>query len=357
MAYSNTPKVGQAALDFVSVMSDRSEFQLKHALAQGNHILLVFYRGHWCLFCVSQLTELKNNHSIIEHYNTRVYALSVDSPEQSQAMRDSMQLPFDLLCDEEKQVIQLYDLYNHHEQQGIAYPAVLIIDAEGIIRYRSLEKTVKRVNFSEVLDFLETLQKDPNAQQEGENLISVIPSYDELYQLAQNLLKQGSKANWIHYLTYPAVFAKMSHRLVSGTYRFKLRARIHAPAENIFDYVTEPELMSEWLGVKLTRIVDSPKANTHPNDVGSVRLVSVGPITFEETVTVYDPPLRSEYTISKGSPFRDYQGKVEITPKGAQCEVVWTVSFDSKIPYSAVLLGKILKTSFEMGLKKLTNFF
>jgi len=106
------------------------------------------------------LAEIQKNHDTYTKLDTRVFALSTDSPQQSARVVEKLNLSATLLCDEEKKVIDLFDLRNPLEHDGIARPATFIINSEGKIRYRSLDGTAKRVDLTDELAFLEQLQKD-----------------------------------------------------------------------------------------------------------------------------------------------------------------------------------------------------
>ena len=74
-----------------------------------------------------------------------VAALSVDSAERSAALRDQLTLPFPILGDVTRAVVQAWDLYNPREMGGIAVPAVFVIDPDLRVRWRSVDSTRKRV--------------------------------------------------------------------------------------------------------------------------------------------------------------------------------------------------------------------
>jgi hypothetical protein len=51
----------------------------------------------------------------------------VDAPEKSEAVRQQLRLPFPILSDRERRVVQEWDIYNPKEKGGIARPAVFIL--------------------------------------------------------------------------------------------------------------------------------------------------------------------------------------------------------------------------------------
>jgi len=93
-------------------------------------------------------------HEAIRAAGADVAALSVDSPERSQAVRDQLRLPFPILSDAARRVVRAWDLYNAKEQGGIAIPAVFVIGTDRRVRYCSVDRTATRVATDGVLGFL-----------------------------------------------------------------------------------------------------------------------------------------------------------------------------------------------------------
>jgi peroxiredoxin len=96
-----------------------------------------------------------------EHYlesrsaGASVVAISVDAPEESEALRVHLSLPFPILCDTEHRVVRDWGIYNSEEKGGIAKPAVFIIDPSHVIRYASVDGVVRRVPAAEIVSLLQ----------------------------------------------------------------------------------------------------------------------------------------------------------------------------------------------------------
>jgi len=95
----------------------------------------------------------------------------------------------------------------------------------------------------------------------------------------------------------------------NGRQKFLVVQDFKASPEAVFEELSDPLCMSGWAGIILERIKDGPK-KSQPNGTGSLRSVKVGPTSFVEEITSYDPPAGYTYTISKGSPMKDYRGEV-----------------------------------------------
>jgi len=107
-------------------------------------------------------------------------------------------------------VIDLFDLMNPLEHDGIAHPATFIIDPEGKIRYRSLDGTAKRVDLTDELSFLEQLQKDTaHTMQAGPKRAWIFPSLKDNWRISMNMLFTGNFADWKNLGLLPVHYSKI----------------------------------------------------------------------------------------------------------------------------------------------------
>jgi len=135
---------------------------------------------------------------------TRIYAISADNYEQSRAVAREMALPFDLLCDPEREVVNLYGLLNPYEHGGIARPAIFVILPSGVIGYRSIDGTARRVDITHLLGYLSGLNKNPDLKNnELPPKKWVFPSWETVRQIFKNMVHRGNAADWIHYAVFP----------------------------------------------------------------------------------------------------------------------------------------------------------
>jgi hypothetical protein len=156
------------------------------------------------------LAEIEKHHDTYTSLDTRVFALSTDSPRQSENLVRKLGLSFTLLCDESKEVIDLFDLRNPLEHDGIAYPATFIISPVGKIRYRSLDGTAKRVDLTDELAFLEQLKKDSGYTLETRSKKAwVIPSLKDNWRISMNMITMGNVADWKNLFLLPINYLKI----------------------------------------------------------------------------------------------------------------------------------------------------
>jgi peroxiredoxin len=75
----------------------------------------------------------------LRELNAQLLGISVDGPFANKAFAEQHNLPFPLLCDYERRVVRLYDVY-HEDFAGLkgyvaAKRSVFVLDPSGTVRY------------------------------------------------------------------------------------------------------------------------------------------------------------------------------------------------------------------------------
>ena len=101
--------------------------------------LYLFYRGDWCPFCRTELSVMNGYYEPIRAAGVELFAVSVDPPEVSEALRVRLDVPFTFLSDTEGQLLDQLGIRhrNGHDGKDIAYPAQILVDRDGIVRWPS----------------------------------------------------------------------------------------------------------------------------------------------------------------------------------------------------------------------------
>lgn len=155
------------------------------------------------------MAELKKAHSRFSKYHTDVYALSTDHPEQALALKKEMALPFQLLCDPKRQMLTQWGLLNPFEHGGVAVPAVVIINADNIICFLSVDSPARRTPLSEIFGFLEKQHQDPSFILRMENRRDfLLPGPSVFFQMGRNFIFRGNLADWQHFFLWPLGYIK-----------------------------------------------------------------------------------------------------------------------------------------------------
>jgi peroxiredoxin len=109
-------------------------------------VVLIFYRGYWWPFCNSELRSFEKRLPDFNARKIRVIAISVDTPQESQHLRETEGYTFVILSDAKDEVIRRWDLVHPHggvDGADIARPAEFLIDASGKVRWVNLTEDVR----------------------------------------------------------------------------------------------------------------------------------------------------------------------------------------------------------------------
>lgn len=104
------------------------------------------------------MADYREHYQAIRAAGASLAVVSVDAPEKSEAVRQALHLPFFVLCDTERRVVQEWDVYNPQEKSGVAKPAVFVIERDRTVRYGAVDAVSTRVPPSEIVRVLETAE-------------------------------------------------------------------------------------------------------------------------------------------------------------------------------------------------------
>ncbi len=101
------------------------------------------------------MAEYRDHYEAIRAAGANLVAVSVDAPEKSEAVRKQLRLPFPILSDTERRVVQEWGIYNPKEKGGIAKPAVFILASDRTVRFDSVDDVSDRVPAADVVSMLQ----------------------------------------------------------------------------------------------------------------------------------------------------------------------------------------------------------
>jgi peroxiredoxin len=100
------------------------------------------------------LADYREHEAAIRSAGANLVAISVDSLEKSQAVREELHLGFPILSDTHRRVVREWGVYNAREKGGIAKPAVFILDPGRVVRFASVDEVASRIPASEIVRLL-----------------------------------------------------------------------------------------------------------------------------------------------------------------------------------------------------------
>lgn len=115
--------------------------------ARGRVVVLLFYPGDETPVCTKQLCSVRDNWEQYQATGAEVVGINADSVEKHRRFAEHHDLPLRLLSDGEGSVIRAYGMKNLFGTRR----GVVVIDGDGIIRYRKVVLPVFRPSDDEVL--------------------------------------------------------------------------------------------------------------------------------------------------------------------------------------------------------------
>jgi peroxiredoxin len=123
-------ETGKLAPDF-SLQSLNGDW-VKLSQLRGEKILMIFYRGYWCPFCVGHLQDIQIMLPELEKRGYQVLAVSPDDATGMQKMADRMDRPYQFLSDVD---LAVTDLYGIRKDEELPHPAMILLDDQGIVQW------------------------------------------------------------------------------------------------------------------------------------------------------------------------------------------------------------------------------
>jgi peroxiredoxin Q/BCP len=140
---------GDIAPDFTT--KDQSGKEVKLADLRGQRVVLYFYPKDDTPGCTKQACSLRDSYDVFTEKGIKVLGVSNDDEASHQKFISKFSLPFDLLADTEKEIVNAYGVYGEKNMYGKKYMGInrttFLIDEEGKIK-----KIFKKVNVDEHAD-------------------------------------------------------------------------------------------------------------------------------------------------------------------------------------------------------------
>lgn len=140
-------EVGNVAPDFELKEGSGNLWRLSEQ--KGKAVAMVFYPRDETPVCTKQMCSMRDRWADYESTGAEVVAVSVGSVESHKKFADHHKLPQRLLADERGEVTRLY---NVKSLLGGSQRAVIVIDPNGVIRYRKSVFPIFRPSDDEVIN-------------------------------------------------------------------------------------------------------------------------------------------------------------------------------------------------------------
>lgn len=137
-----TIEVGDKAPNFSGQDQDGNT----HTLAdyKGKKLVVFFYPKASTPGCTAEACNLRDNWEKFQEQGYAILGVSADSPKRQQNFKNKYELPFPLIADEEKEVINAFEVWGPKKFMGKEYDGIhrttFVIDEDG-----KIEDVIKKV--------------------------------------------------------------------------------------------------------------------------------------------------------------------------------------------------------------------
>ncbi len=131
----STLKIGDKAPDFKGIDQDGASISLKDFI--GKKVVLYFYPKDDTPGCTAEACNLRDNYSGLRKKGYEIVGVSADDEVSHKKFSDKYELPFSLIADTNKKILQSYNAWGEKNMYGKKYMGILrktyIIDENGKI--------------------------------------------------------------------------------------------------------------------------------------------------------------------------------------------------------------------------------
>ena len=129
------PEVGQMAPDFTLTDENGDSHTLSDY--QGKTVLLYFYPKDDTSGCTTEACNFRDDYSAYQKADVVILGVSADDEESHLKFKSKYELPFTLLADVDKEVVNLYGVWGEKKMYGKEYMGIFrttfLIDKQGKI--------------------------------------------------------------------------------------------------------------------------------------------------------------------------------------------------------------------------------
>ena len=138
-------QVGDKAPEILGINEKGEEIRLSDY--KGKKIVLYFYPKDNTSGCTAQACNLRDNHSELRKVGYEVIGVSVDNEKSHQKFIEKNNLPFPLIADTDKKLVEQFGVWGEKSMYGRKYMGTFrttfIINEEGVIERIITPKEVK----------------------------------------------------------------------------------------------------------------------------------------------------------------------------------------------------------------------
>ena len=149
----NTLQQGDTIPPFTTV--DQDENTVSSSDMTGKKSIVFFYPRANTPGCTAEACNLRDNYKILQDKGFQLFGVSADTPKKQKNFADKYELPFPLLADEDKSVINAFGVWGPKKFQGKEYDGIhrttFLIDENGKVE-RVISKVKTKDHAAQILE-------------------------------------------------------------------------------------------------------------------------------------------------------------------------------------------------------------
>ena len=163
-------QVGDSAPSFTAVDQFGEQISLEEALDKGK-VILTFYRGAWCRYCMKQFQNYQDSLALIEAKGATLIAITPEHEDGIEKTTSVSGATFSILHDEKLAIMQSYRVITEekveeylsemartgvdNQEKYLPVPATYVINQKGIIEFVYFDPNYRvRVPIDQLLEQL-----------------------------------------------------------------------------------------------------------------------------------------------------------------------------------------------------------
>jgi len=150
-----TLKAGDKAPDFTAKDQNGKEISLSQF--KGTQVILYFYPKDDTPGCTAEACDFRDNYQSLQGKGFQVIGVSTDDEKSHKKFETKYSLPFPLIADADKHIVEAYGVWVEKNMYGKKYMGTarttFIIDADGVIS-KIIDKVDTKNSSQQVLDLV-----------------------------------------------------------------------------------------------------------------------------------------------------------------------------------------------------------
>ena len=146
-------KIGDKAPEFSGVNQNGEEIKLNNF--KGKKLVIYFYPKDMTPGCTVQACNLRDNYEELQKKGYEILGVSADSEKRHTSFIKNFDLPFDLIADTDKSIINAFGIWGPKKFMGRTFDGIhrktFVIDEAGIIE-NIIEKVKTKNHTAQILE-------------------------------------------------------------------------------------------------------------------------------------------------------------------------------------------------------------